>query len=166
MKRAVHETFVLDASVALGWTLDNLVPVSAARAKQALLSGARALAPALWHLDIAKGLAVAERRGILTASDATLALLQLEHLCVQAFDIDADLVPLRQALETARTYPLWAYDSVYFDLALRIRLPFATLDVARQSRTAAGRPHRRAARSSQRESASDRSNEECPTHTC
>jgi predicted nucleic acid-binding protein len=131
------KTFVLDASVALGWTLDNPVPVSAAQAKQALLSGARALAPALWHLEIATGLAVAERRGILTASDATLALRQLEQLCAQALDIDADVVPLRQAWETARPYRLSAYDSVYLDLALRARLPLATLDVA--LRRAAGK---------------------------
>ena len=122
--------FVLDASVALGWTLDSPAPASATRAKQALLSGTRAVAPALWHLEIANGLAVAERRGILTSSDAMLALLQLEQLCAQALEIEADIVPMRQALTTARTYQLSAYDSVYLDLALRARLPLATLDVA------------------------------------
>jgi predicted nucleic acid-binding protein len=123
------KTFVLDASVALGWTLDNPVPASATRARQALLSGARALVPALWHLEIANGLVVAERRGILTASDAMLALLQLEQLCAQALEVEADMVPIRQAFITARTYQLSAYDSVYLDLALRVRLPLATLDV-------------------------------------
>ena len=123
------KTFVLDASVALGWTIDNPVPASATRARQALLSGARALVPALWHLEIANGLVVAERRGILAASDAMLALLQLEQLCAQALEVEADIVPMRQAFITARTYQLSAYDSVYLDLALRVRLPLATLDV-------------------------------------
>lgn len=123
------KAFVLDASVALGWTLDNPVPASATRARQALLSGTRALVPALWHLEVANGLAVAERRGILTASDAMLALLQLEQLCAQALEVEADMVPIRQAFITARTYQLSAYDSVYLDLALRVRLPLATLDV-------------------------------------
>jgi len=131
------KTFVLDASIALGWTLDNPVPPAATRAKQALLSGARAVAPALWHLEIANGLAVAERRGILTFPDATLALLQLEQLCAQALEIEADIVPMRQALTTARTYQLSAYDSVYLDLSLRTRLPLATLDLA--LRKAAGK---------------------------
>ena len=131
------KTFVLDASVALGWTLDNPVPASAIRAKQALLSGNRAVVPALWHLEIANGLVVAERRGILTSSDAMLALLQLEQLCAQALEVEADIVPMRQAFITARTYQLSAYDSVYLDLALRIRLPLATLDVP--LRTAAGK---------------------------
>jgi predicted nucleic acid-binding protein len=131
------KNFVLDASIALGWTLDNPVPAAATRAKQSLLSGTRAVAPGLWHLEIANGLAVAERRGILTTPDATLALLQLEQLCAQALEIEADIVPMRQALTTARTYQLSAYDSVYLDLALRTRLPLATLDVA--LRRAAGR---------------------------
>jgi hypothetical protein len=74
------KSFVLDASVARGWTLHNPVPASATRAKQALLSGTRAMAPGLWHLEIANGLAVAERRGILASHDAMLALLQLERL--------------------------------------------------------------------------------------
>ena len=123
------KAFVLDASVALGWTLHNPVPASTTRARQALLSGTRALVPALWHLEIAKGLVVAERRGILTGSDAMLALLQLEQLCAQALEVEADMVPIRQAFITARTYELSAYDSVYLDLALRVRLPLATLDV-------------------------------------
>ena len=131
------KTFVLDASVALGWTLDSPVPAAASRAKQALLSGTRAVAPALWHLEIANGLAVAERRGILTSHDAMLALLQLEQLCAQALEIEAEIVSMRQAFTTARTYKLSAYDSVYLDLALRARLPLATLDAA--LRNAAGK---------------------------
>jgi predicted nucleic acid-binding protein len=131
------KTFVLDASVALGWTLDNPVPASATRAKQALLSGTRAVVPALWHLEIANGLVVAERRGILTSSDAMLALLQLQQLCAQALEVEADIVAMRQAFITARTYQLSAYDSVYLDLALRVRLPLATLDV--HLRKAAGK---------------------------
>jgi predicted nucleic acid-binding protein len=83
----------------------------------------------LWHLEIANGLVVAERRGILTASDAMLALLQLEQLCAQALEVEADIISTRQAFITARTYQLSAYDSVYLDLALRVRLPLATLDV-------------------------------------
>jgi len=131
------KTFVLDASVALGWTLDNPVPPAATRAKQALLSGSRAVVPALWHLEIANGLAVAERRGILTSHDAMLTIFQLEQLCAQALEIEANIVPMRQAFMTAHTYELSAYDSVYLDLALRGQLPLATLDLA--LRKAAGK---------------------------
>jgi predicted nucleic acid-binding protein len=44
---------------------------------------------------------------------------------------------MRQALTTARAYQLSAYDSVYLDLALRAKLPLATLDLA--LRKAAGK---------------------------
>ena len=66
-----------------------------------------------------------------------LPLLQLEQLFAQALDVEADIVPMRQAFLTARTHRLSAYDSVYLDLALRFRLPLATLDVP--LRNAAGK---------------------------
>jgi predicted nucleic acid-binding protein len=122
--------FVLDASVALGWILDNPVPVQATRARQALLSGSRAVVPALWHLEIANGLAVAERRLIVSAPEVAFALQQLEELCAQSLDVEAEVVPMRQALSTSRSYRLTAYDAVYLDLARRTNMPLATLDGA------------------------------------
>ena len=61
--------FVLDASVALAWFVNNPVPPYALRVRQLLLDGARALVPALWQLEMANGLAVAERRRILAPPD-------------------------------------------------------------------------------------------------
>ena len=58
--------FVLDASVALRWLLDDLVSPYAQRVKQLLIKGARATVPALWHLEMSNALAVAERRSILS----------------------------------------------------------------------------------------------------
>jgi hypothetical protein len=58
-----------------------------------------------------------------------LALRQFEQLCTQALEIEADIVRMRQALTTARAYQRSAYESAYLDLALRARLPLATLDV-------------------------------------
>jgi len=43
--------FVLDASVALRWFLDNPLSSYANRVKQLLIKGDRALVPALWHLE-------------------------------------------------------------------------------------------------------------------
>jgi hypothetical protein len=58
--------FALDASVVLRWFLDHPMPGYANRVKQFFLKGARAVVPALWHLEMNNGLAVAERRSILT----------------------------------------------------------------------------------------------------
>ena len=120
--------FVLDASVALRWFLGKPVPAYANRVKQFFLKGVRAVVPALWHLEMSNGLSVAERRSILTSSDVDQAVIDLELLVAHALDIDSDVVSTRQALTTARTFQLSAYDAVYLDLARKQRLPLATLD--------------------------------------
>ena len=120
--------FVLDASVALRWFLGHPVPAYANRVKHSFLKGIRAVVPALWYLEMSNGLVVAERRSILTPADVDQAVIDIEQLVAQAVDIDSDVVPARQALMTARTFQLSAYDAVYLDLARRKRLPLATLD--------------------------------------
>jgi predicted nucleic acid-binding protein len=120
--------FVLDASVALRWFLDHPMPPFANRAKQHLLKGARAVVPALWHLEMSNGLVVAQRRSILTAADVDQAVIDLEQLVAQAVDTETSVVSARQSLGTARAFQLSAYDAVYLDLARSRRLTLATLD--------------------------------------
>ena len=120
--------FVLDASVALRWFLGHPMPPYANRVKQFFLKGVRAVVPALWHLEMSNGLAVAERRSILSSADVDQALIDIEQLVAQAVDINGDVVSARQALITARGFQFSAYDAVYLDLARRERLPLATLD--------------------------------------
>jgi predicted nucleic acid-binding protein len=120
--------FVLDASVALRWFLSNPVPAYARQVRRLMLHGARAVVPALWHLEMANGLAVAERREILSAPDVDQSLGDIERLLGQAIESDSALVSARQALATARAFRLSGYNAVYLDLARRERLPLATLD--------------------------------------
>jgi len=120
--------FVLDASVALRWFLENPMPPFANRVKQHLLKGARAVVPALWHLEMSNGLVVAQRRSILTAADVDQAVIDLEQFVAQAVDTETSIVSARQSLGTARAFQLSAYDSVYLDLARSQRLMLATLD--------------------------------------
>ena len=122
------KSFVLDASVALRWLLDDPVPAYAQRVRQMLVRGDHALVPALWHLEIANGLAVAQRRSLLSGEDIDRALLDVEGMIAQAVDTEALAVSARQALATARAFRLSAYDAVYLDLAQERRLPLATLD--------------------------------------
>ncbi|HLZ51757.1 MAG TPA: type II toxin-antitoxin system VapC family toxin [Candidatus Acidoferrum sp.] len=120
--------FVLDASVALAWVLDIPIPVYALEVRQQILAGKRGLVPALWHLEIANGLAMAERRGDLSAADAETALDQIMITAASRLDTDASLVPARDALGNARSFQLTSYDAVYLDLARREGLPLATID--------------------------------------
>jgi predicted nucleic acid-binding protein len=120
--------FVLDASVALSWFVDDPISAYATRVKKSLLQGARAVVPALWHLEMANGFAVAERRGILTAADTSQGMSDIELLLAEAIENSSDFVSMRQALTTALAFQLSAYDGVYLDTARRERLSLATLD--------------------------------------
>jgi predicted nucleic acid-binding protein len=120
--------FVLDASVALRWFLDNPLPAYAKRVRQLLIKGDRALVPALWHLEMSNGLVVAERRKLLSPSDVDRALLDLEQLVARTIDTDSALVPVAQGFSNARAFKLSAYGAVYLDLAKQEKLPLASLD--------------------------------------
>ena len=120
--------FVLDASVSLGWFIDNPVPSYVIRIRQALLQGGRAVVPALWHLEMANGLVVAERRRTLTVAEISRCLTDLELMVAQAIETSSGLTSMRRALTTARAFQLSAYDAVYLETARSEELPLATLD--------------------------------------
>ena len=129
--------FVLDASITLAWFLDHPIAQYAEHVRQLLLRGNRAVVPALWQLEIANGFVVAERRGLLTPSDTTEALQNLDIVIAQAIELSRDPVSMRGALRTAREFQLTAYDAVYLETSLQQDLPLATLD--RQLLTAAAK---------------------------
>ncbi len=120
--------FVLDASVSLAWFLDHPVPALAMKAKQLLSSGSRAVVPALWHLEMANGLAVAERRGILAPDDVETSAAAIQQMLGKVIENADAETPFRQALMVARAYQLSAYDTVYLETARSEGLPLATLD--------------------------------------
>ena len=129
--------FVLDASVALAWFLDHPVSTYAIEIRQLLVDGGRAIVPALWHLEMANGLVVAERRKIIKPDDLSLSLIRLEELIIQAVETRTEFWSMRQAVNTAQRFLLSAYDSVYLDTARADAVPLATLD--RSLRAAAAR---------------------------
>ena len=122
--------FVLDASVSLAWFADDPVPGLALRAKRSLESGSAALVPALWHLEMANGFALAERRLALTAAFIDSCLDDIEKLLASVIDSSSITLSLRQAQAVARTFGLTAYDAVYLETARQEHLPLATLDRA------------------------------------
>jgi predicted nucleic acid-binding protein len=120
--------FVLDASVSLAWFVDGPIPPYAEHVRNLISRGARCVVPMLWHLEMANGLAMAERRRVLTRSDCDHSLAQIEILVKQAIESDADSPSVRRSFLIARQYQLSAYDAVYLEAALRLKLPLATLD--------------------------------------
>jgi predicted nucleic acid-binding protein len=118
--------FVLDSSVTLAWVFgDESTPYA-----DALLDAPtvrRAIAPVIWPLEVANGLLVAERRGRSTRADTEYCVQRLEALRV-AIDDQTFARALRETLPLARTQNLSVYDAAYLELAMRLRIPLATLD--------------------------------------
>ena len=83
--------------------------------------------PEIWFLEIANVLAMAERRGRIATGDSTIFVTELGRF---DFEIDRE-APGRafdDILPLCRAHQLTSYNAVYLDLAVRRRLPLATLD--------------------------------------
>src|SRR5712691_7452070 len=87
-----------------------------------------ALVPFLWTYEVANGLVMAHRRKRLAESDITTILQSLKTLPISVDPLDAD--GILQLPVLALKYQLMAYDAAYLEMALRLKLPIATKDVA------------------------------------
>jgi predicted nucleic acid-binding protein len=131
---------VLDASVALSWLLNDS-KVSDEQYAADLLDRLRnqefeICVPALWHLEIANGVARAEQQNVIREHESEAFMNMLGALPVHT-DGNTALEATGRTLNLARRYGLSAYDAAYLELALRENLPLATLNAA--WRTAAER---------------------------
>ncbi|MGA2072373.1 MAG: type II toxin-antitoxin system VapC family toxin [Terriglobia bacterium] len=124
-KRGTLE-FVLDGSIALAWYFkDEADPYADAVA--ASLTTARAAVPLIWRLEVANALLMGERRQRSTEAQAGKWLAYLRSLPI-AVDDETNDRAWSEVLGLARVHRLSAYDAAYLELALRRRLPLATLD--------------------------------------
>lgn len=127
---------VIDASMALAWVFERQQASDVARADQLLNScGSQPWwVPALWHLEIANALLVAERRGVIQANASDLFRSRL-----QALPITTDATPLPDSepriIMLARAQGLSSYDASYLELAHRLGAGLASFD-ARLNRAA------------------------------
>jgi predicted nucleic acid-binding protein len=118
--------FVLDASIALAWCFaDEATPATDALLDR--LSDEEAAAPALWRLEVANALAMAERRGRLSVAGLTRSVSLLQRLAV-SIDSEGAERAFRELLDLARRERLTVYDAAYLELALRLGLPLASKD--------------------------------------
>jgi predicted nucleic acid-binding protein len=121
------KALVLDASAALGWILDRPVPSSASQARSLIIAGATPLIPSLWLQEVSNAFVVAERRGRLTAGQVRTLAADLEDF-LQKVEIDPLRVRPSVLIDMAQRTLLAVYDATYLELALRRRVPLATLD--------------------------------------
>jgi predicted nucleic acid-binding protein len=114
--------------LALAWAL----PDEASRYTDEMLTrvaAGKAWVPPLWPYEMANGLAMAERRRRLSATQRSVFIDELLKL-----PIEVELRPARMVLETlislAAAHGLTAYDAAYLDLSVRKGLTLMTQDKA------------------------------------
>ena len=118
--------FVLDASLTLAWCFEDEVSPLADSVLDSLgVEGA--LAPAIWPLEVANALLVAERRKRMSRARMSGVLRIVKNLPVTVDDARPDRA-FEGLLDLARAHGLSVYDASYLELALREGLPLATLD--------------------------------------
>ncbi len=118
--------FVLDCSMTMAWAFPDEATKQSAVLRDSLLED-YALVPTLWPIEVANVLLVATRGKRMRESDWPKLLADLTALPIEV-DGETSERALSDSLQVARRYDLSAYDAVYLELALRRKLPLATLD--------------------------------------
>jgi predicted nucleic acid-binding protein len=118
--------FVVDNSVVMVWCFEDETSDYADKVLESL-ADAVAIVPAIWTLEVANTLLVAERRQRLSESKSTQFIQLLRTLPIQVIQ---EPFPLRndEIITLAREQRLSSYDAAYLDLAKREAVPLATLD--------------------------------------
>jgi predicted nucleic acid-binding protein len=121
--------FVLDASITINWAMPDESHSMADFALQELRRGSSAAVPGIWWYEVRNILVVNERRNRISPADSIQFLKNLDQ-----FTIEID--PQRdgtEILELSRRTGRTVYDAAYLALAMRDRLPLATLDKSLQA---------------------------------
>jgi len=124
------ERFVLDASVALAWFLRETEP--ATRYAAAVLASlaeedAVCVVPAIFHVEVAATL-IRKRRD--RQAGFGKAKFESALACLADLRVHTELTYYRvdSIAALAERYHVQGFDTVYLDLALRLKLPLATID--------------------------------------
>ena len=118
--------FVLDCSVALAWIFPDEATEATERLRDSLIE-VRAFAPALWPIEVANVLLVATRRGRIDADEWEKLYANIKALPIEIDPVSPSRV-WGKTLQLAHTHRLSVDDAMYLEVALRMRLPLATLD--------------------------------------
>ena len=124
---------VIDASAAICWASpDEAPPIPLADA----IARGGCIAPALWLYEVHNVLLILQRRNRIDSNGYDAACMALAALGVE-LETPAWQAVEHDVLRLARAHGLTVYDAAYLELALRQRLPLATLDQALRKAAAA-----------------------------
>ena len=118
--------FVVDNSVVMLWCFkdENSNYADSVLDK---LTGATAVVPSIWPLEVVNVVLAAERKKRLSESDSVRFLTLISQLPIIVEDERPEMM-MKELLALARANNLSSYDASYLDLAIRAGIPIATLD--------------------------------------
>lgn len=130
--------FVPDASLTLAWCFEDETTASTDALLTRLKAGDEATVPTHWPLEVSNALLAAIRRNRITWGKAFRFFDDLRSLPIR-IDLDSTRTAFRDIFVLAEEHTLTIYDAAYLELAIRKRLPLATLDkdLQRAARSAA-----------------------------
>jgi predicted nucleic acid-binding protein len=119
----------VDASVGFAWIYEGQATPETDGLLNQVAAGATVVVPALWFLEMANVLLVAQRRRRLTAIQRRMAL---EKLTAMQFTMDDEGTRHAFGITSAiaEKHGLTIYDAIYLELASRRSLPLASRDEA------------------------------------
>lgn len=120
--------FILDCSVTMTWLFPDEATEATDRLRDSLVED-RAFVPSLWPAEVANVLLAATRRGRVGVDEWSEIRAYLDALPIEIDPVSASRV-WGAVLELANRHGLSVYDAMYLELAVRMRLPLATLDRA------------------------------------
>lgn len=122
----MNSDFVLDASVALSWIFGDEQTMGGQKLLENL-DQLKAIVPSLWPLEISNALVVSVRRGRIRFPAIT-EVIELYNSLNIMIDYETPDHGFKKILSLAYSENLSAYDAAYLELAMRLKLPLATLD--------------------------------------
>ena len=118
--------WVIDASLALQWFLEDEADRNYSLAILRGLADNEAVVPILWYYEIGNGLIMAHRRKRITFQQLTEFLNRLDRLPIRSSQQGPAAIYKLPTL--AQAHGLTNYDAAYLEVAMRLHLPLATND--------------------------------------
>jgi predicted nucleic acid-binding protein len=116
---------VIDASIASAWCFpDEQTDYTRAVFQAVSSSAVDSVAPRLWAYEIRNSVLMGIRRGRISKPDSEQFLVSLNELNVHL----SEPASYDDVFSLAQEHGLTVYDAAYLDLAIRERLPLASLD--------------------------------------
>lgn len=118
---------VLDCSVTMAWLFEDEQTPTTEKLLEEIANGRKAVVPALWPLEVANVLLVAERRNRIDKQRVAQFWELLHKLNIEVEEY-ASLQLGRSIGMLARKHKLSSYNAAYLELAIRRELPLISLD--------------------------------------